>query len=83
MWAAFDFLRDSDTNRMVIVAVEMLSGGAGIVLVAGTAAMDPLDPAFEAVRLLKGRVERVGARADAAVDEHDVTLRGECAACRN
>ena len=39
------------------------SAGAGLVLVAGTAAMDPLDPAFEAVRLLGGRVERVGVPA--------------------
>lgn len=40
-----------------------LAAGAGIVLVAGTTAMDPLDPAFDAVRLLNGRLERVGVPA--------------------
>jgi hypothetical protein len=50
--------------RSVAAAFDgVLAGGAGAVLVAGTAAMDPLDPAFEAVRLLKGRVERVGVPA--------------------
>ena len=52
------------TARSVAAAFEgVLSGGAGVVLVAGTAAMDPLDPAFEALRLLKGRLERVGVPA--------------------
>ena len=41
----------------------VVAGGAGVVLVAGTAAMDPLDPAFDAVRLLNGNVERVGVPA--------------------
>lgn len=50
--------------RSVAAALDgALSGGAGVVLVAGTAAMDPLDPAFEAVRLLGGRLERVGVPA--------------------
>ena len=52
------------TARSVAAAYEgVLAGGAGLVLVAGTAAMDPLDPAFEAVRLLGGRLERVGVPA--------------------
>lgn len=52
------------TARSVAAAFEgVLSAGAGLLLVAGTAAMDPLDPAFEAVRLLGGRVERVGVPA--------------------
>lgn len=40
-----------------------LAAGAGVVLVAGTTAMDPLDPAFDAVQLLHGRLERVGVPA--------------------
>ena len=52
------------TARSVAAAFEgVLSSGAGVVLVAGTAAMDPLDPAFEAVRLLNGQIERVGVPA--------------------
>ena len=52
------------TARSVAAAYEgVLAGGAGLVLVAGTAAMDPLDPAFEALRLLGGRLERVGVPA--------------------
>lgn len=52
------------TARAVAATFEgVLAGGAGLVLVAGTAAMDPLDPAFEAVRLLGGRLERVGVPA--------------------
>ena len=52
------------TAKAVAAAFEgVLAGGAGVVLVAGTAAMDPLDPAFEAVRLLGGRLERVGVPA--------------------
>ena len=52
------------TARSVAAAFEgVLAGGAGLVLVAGTAAMDPLDPAFEAVRLLGGRLDRVGVPA--------------------
>ena len=54
----------SRTARSVAAAFEgALSSGAGVVLVAGTAAMDPLDPAFEAVRLMGGRIERVGVPA--------------------
>jgi hypothetical protein len=50
--------------RAVAAAMEgVVAGGAGVVLVAGSAAMDPLDPAFEAIRLLKGSVERVGVPA--------------------
>jgi len=50
--------------RTIAVAMEgALAGDAGIVLVAGTTAMDPLDPAFEAIRLLGGRLERVGVPA--------------------
>lgn len=50
--------------RSIAVAMEgVIAGGAGVVLVAGTMAMDPLDPAFEAVRLLEGRLERVGVPA--------------------
>ena len=52
------------TARGVAAAYEgVLASGAGFMLVAGTAAMDPLDPAFEAVRLLGGRLERVGVPA--------------------
>ena len=50
--------------RSVAAAMEgVLASGAGVVLVAGSAAMDPLDPAFEAIRLLRGHVERVGVPA--------------------
>lgn len=50
--------------RSVAAAVEgLLAQGAGVVLIAGTAAMDPLDPAFEAVRMLGGVIERVGVPA--------------------
>jgi hypothetical protein len=50
--------------RSVAAALEGgLSTGAGVMLVAGTAAMDPLDPAFEAIRLLGGTIERVGVPA--------------------
>ena len=50
--------------RSIAAAMEgVVAGGAGIILVAGTMAMDPLDPAFEAVHLLKGRLERVGVPA--------------------
>lgn len=50
--------------RSVAAALDgVLSAGAGLILVAGTAAMDPLDPAFEAIRLLDGRIERVGVPA--------------------
>lgn len=50
--------------RSVAAALEGgLSAGANIVLVAGTAAMDPLDPAFQAIHLLGGRIERVGVPA--------------------
>ena len=50
--------------RSVAAAMEgAVNAGAGVVLVAGSAAMDPLDPAFEAIRLLRGRVERVGVPA--------------------
>lgn len=51
-------------TRSVLAAIEGLLGlGADIVLVAGSQAMDPLDPAFEAVRALGGRLERVGVPA--------------------
>jgi hypothetical protein len=50
--------------RSIAAAMEgAVTGGADVVIVAGTTAMDPLDPAFEAVRLLKGRLERVGVPA--------------------
>jgi hypothetical protein len=50
--------------RSVAAAMEgVVAGGAGVALVAGSAAMDPLDPAFEAIRLLNGHVERVGVPA--------------------
>jgi hypothetical protein len=50
--------------RSVAAALEgLLALGADVLLVAGTAAMDPLDPAFEAVRMLGGRIERVGVPA--------------------
>jgi molybdenum cofactor cytidylyltransferase len=41
----------------------VLGAGAGLIAVAGTMAMDPLDPAFEAIRVLGGSVERVGVPA--------------------
>lgn len=51
-------------TRSVLAAVEgLLALGADLVLVAGSQAMDPLDPAFEAVRALGGRLERVGVPA--------------------
>ena len=51
-------------TRSVLAALEGLLGlGADVLLVAGSQAMDPLDPAFEAVRALKGHVERVGVPA--------------------
>ena len=50
--------------RSIAAAMEgSVAGGADFVIVAGTTAMDPLDPAFEAVRLLNGRLERVGVPA--------------------
>lgn len=52
------------TARGVAAALDgLVQGGAGIVLVAGSAAMDPLDPAFEAIRQLDGSLERVGVPA--------------------
>lgn len=52
------------TTRSVLAAFEGLLGlGADVLLVAGSQAMDPLDPAFEAVRALKGNLERVGVPA--------------------
>lgn len=54
----------SRTARSIAAAMDgAITGGAGLVLVAGTMAMDPLDPAFEAIRLLRGRIERVGVPA--------------------
>lgn len=50
--------------RSVAAAMEgVVAAGASVVLVAGTNAMDPIDPAFDAVRLLHGRVERIGVPA--------------------
>ena len=50
--------------RSIAAAMDgVVAAGAGIVLVAGTMAMDPLDESFEAVHLLKGRLERVGVPA--------------------
>jgi hypothetical protein len=50
--------------RSIAAAMEgALAGGAGLLAVAGTMAMDPLDPAFEAIRLLRGTLERVGVPA--------------------
>jgi hypothetical protein len=52
------------STRSVMAALEGLLGlGADVLLVAGSQAMDPLDPAFEAVRALEGSVERVGVPA--------------------
>ena len=52
------------STRSVLAALEGLLGlGADVLLVAGSQAMDPLDPAFEAVRALKGTIERVGVPA--------------------
>lgn len=54
----------SRNARSIAAAMDgALTGGSGLLLVAGTMAMDPLDPAFEAIRLLKGRLERVGVPA--------------------
>lgn len=39
------------------------AAGAGVIAVAGTMAMDPLDPAFEALAAAGARVERVGVPA--------------------
>jgi molybdenum cofactor cytidylyltransferase len=51
-------------TRSVLAALEgLLALRADLVLVAGTQAMDPLDPAFEAVRKLGGQIERVGVPA--------------------
>ncbi len=50
--------------RSIAAALDGAVGaGVGMVAVAGTLAMDPLDPAFEAIRLLHGEVERVGVPA--------------------
>ena len=49
--------------RSIAAAMEGAMAGTGLVIVAGTTAMDPLDPAFEAVHLLGGRLERVGVPA--------------------
>jgi hypothetical protein len=50
--------------RLIAAALESaVRAGAGVVAVAGTMAMDPLDPAFEAIRLMRGSVERVGVPA--------------------
>lgn len=50
--------------RSIAASLEAaLQAGAGIVAVAGTMAMDPLDPAFEAIRLMRGSLERVGVPA--------------------
>ena len=50
--------------RSVAAAIEgVLASGASVLLFAGTSAMDPLDPAFDAIRLLRGEVERVGVPA--------------------
>jgi molybdopterin biosynthesis enzyme len=52
------------STRSVLAALEgLLALDADLVLVAGTQAMDPLDPAFEAVRRLGGQIERVGVPA--------------------
>lgn len=66
-WFGSSLLEPCDAARnprTIAAAMEgALGAGAGIVLVAGTTAMDPLDPAFDAVRLLNGRLERVGVPA--------------------
>jgi hypothetical protein len=50
--------------RSIAAALEgALAAGAGLIAVAGTMAMDPLDPAFEGIHLLGGTVERVGVPA--------------------
>jgi hypothetical protein len=49
------------TARGVAAAIDgLLQGGARVLLVAGSAAMDPLDPTFDAIRQLGGTLERVG-----------------------
>lgn len=49
--------------RSIAAAMEGAMAGTGLVIVAGTTAMDPLDPAFDAVHLLGGHLERVGVPA--------------------
>ena len=50
--------------RSIAAALDgAVKAGAGVVAVAGTLAMDPLDPAFEAIRLMHGDVERIGVPA--------------------
>jgi hypothetical protein len=50
--------------RSIAAALDgAVATGAGFVVVAGTTAMDPLDPAFEAIRLLGGQLERIGVPA--------------------
>jgi hypothetical protein len=44
-------------------AFARVRGAADLVVVAGTRAMDPLDPAFEALRVAGGTIERIGAPA--------------------
>jgi molybdopterin biosynthesis enzyme len=54
----------SRNARSIAAAMEgAVVGGAGVMAVAGTMAMDPLDPAFAAIRLLGGAIERVGVPA--------------------
>jgi hypothetical protein len=52
-----------DAGAVVEALVAAISGGAGVVVVAGSAAMDPLDPAFEALRRVGARIERHGVPA--------------------
>ena len=50
--------------RSIAAALDgAVATGAGFVVMAGTTAMDPLDPAFEAIQLLRGRLERIGVPA--------------------
>ena len=52
------------STRAIATALEgVAAGGATIVVIAGTSAMDPLDPAFEALALARGSVDRVGVPA--------------------
>jgi molybdopterin biosynthesis enzyme len=54
----------SRNARSIAAAIEgVVAAGANVLLFAGTSAMDPLDPAFDAIRLLGGEVERVGVPA--------------------
>ncbi|HEX9565510.1 MAG TPA: hypothetical protein VF981_16140 [Gemmatimonadaceae bacterium] len=52
-----------DVASMKRAMSAVLSSGTDLVVIAGTKAMDPLDPAFGAIAQIGGRVERVGVPA--------------------